>query len=157
MKPENLINSSKDYLRLRTRQCAQWSSLSRDLYEYCKSNNIGYINVVVHPVILREKEKNKLPLLSTYNGGSQGSHLCDTPSCVSEKHLRVETKEINISRKNRFGIILQVHRRDDGINTVTNTMSCDHGEDEEKTMDEQLDNSCRKICVTIVRDHNVHK
>jgi hypothetical protein len=64
---------------------------------------------------------------------------------------------MNRSRRDCFGIILQIHRNSAGIDCITNINACIHGEDEEKTMDEQLDNSCRKICALIVTDNDVYK
>ena len=86
-----------------------------------------------------------------------GSHLCDTFGCIRAKHLRIETRELNASRKDCFGIILQIHRNSSGVDTVTNIKPCKHAQDQERSMDEQLDNSCRKIYVVLVKDNDVFK
>jgi hypothetical protein len=88
---------------------------------------------------------------------STGSHLCDTTSCIEDTHIRVETQDTNLSRKQCFGVLMQLHRDKSGIGCITYIKPCPHGRNNNKIMGQQLDDSCRKIQATIVTDDNIHK
>ncbi|CAF1210212.1 unnamed protein product [Adineta ricciae] len=155
--PKHLKNAKRHPEIAITPSKSSWFSVAEDYIEFCKANSVENLTVSRHLIALRGKEKEELPLLSTNQGGNQCSHLCDTYGCLRTKHLRIETRELNMSRRYCFGIILQIYRNSAGVDTVTNIKPCKHGQDQERSMDEQLDNSCRKIYVVLVTDKDLFK
>ncbi|CAF0928432.1 unnamed protein product [Adineta steineri] len=91
------------------------------------------VAITLCQVLGRDQEIGEtLPFLFVYDGAHQGSHLCNTMGCISGEHLGIEKEDVNVSPRNCFGIVLQIHRNTAGADTVTNIKPCVHGKNKEK-------------------------
>jgi hypothetical protein len=130
--------------------------------EFYNDKKIFGFNIYSHHIVLRAKEPEGLPCMSSdpssYSGMlsivlfeliyslfcSSGSHLCDSSGCLREEHLVLELHAFNASRQHCPGVILWV------INDfITDVNSCPHGSSHPKFVKggDDLEFACRKVRV----------
>jgi hypothetical protein len=75
--------------------------------------------------------------------------------CISENHLVVETRQENVSRRECFGVIIQMYQTSSGNYCITQIKPCKHGRKLKTDLQQQLKYSCRKIRTSIAADQYV--